>query len=206
MIIWESLNEKIARVKQDGTIQAIAEGTTKINAKCGNITKQITVNVVKKLPFTDVKASSWYYPAVKYVYENNIITGTNSYTFSPTTKLTRGMLVTILYRMEGAPTVTGAPKFSDVKDSSKYYYKAVKWASDKKIVSGYQDGRFGPGDNVTREQLAVILNSYAKYKGKNVSATNNLSVFEDKDKIASWALPQVKWACRRWNNFRKHIQ
>ena len=146
------------------------------------------------IPFTDVPSSAWYGNAVKYIYDNNIIKGLNDYTFSPKSNLTRGMMVTILYRMEGSPKVTGVSNFTDVKDSGKYYYKAVKWASDKKIVSGYNNGNFGPTDNITREQLAVILYKYAKYKKKDVSKTNDLSAFSDAGKVASYALKQVKWA------------
>ena len=146
------------------------------------------------LTFTDVKQTDWYYNAVKYVYENNIIKGYDSKTFAPNDKLTRGQLVTILHRMEGSPKITGTSKFSDVQDSSKYYYNAVIWATNKKIVSGYDNGKFGAEDNITREQLAVILWKYAKYKGKSVTASNNLSGFTDTNKISSWALTQVKWA------------
>ena len=81
-----------------------------------------------------------------------------------------------------------------MQDSKKYYYKAIKWATDKKIVSGYDNGKFGPNDNITREQLAVILYNYAKFKGKNTSASDNLNGFTDKTKVSSWALAQVKWA------------
>jgi len=144
--------------------------------------------------FIDVSESAWYYKAIDYVYKNNIIKGTGSTTFAPNDKLTRGMMVTILYRMEGEPKVTGTPKFPDVQDSSKYYYKAVKWATDKGIVSGYDNGKFGPNDNIQRQQLAVILNKYAKYKEKDVSAINNLEEFTDKNKISSYAINQMKWA------------
>ena len=148
----------------------------------------------KQIPFTDVKDTDWFANAVKYVYNNNIIKGYDDTTFAPNDNLTRGQLVTILHRMEGSPAVTGKTKFPDVQDNTQYYYKAVKWATDKKIVSGYNTGKFGPNDNITREQLAVIFNKYAKYKGKNVSATNNLSGFSDKNKVSSYATAQVKWA------------
>ena len=89
------------------------------------------------IPFTDVASNSWYYGAVEYVYGNNIIKGTNDYTFAPDQNLTRAMLVTILHRMEGQPYVSGVSKFPDVKDTSAYYYVAVKWATQNNIVSGY---------------------------------------------------------------------
>ncbi len=194
LVTWKSQNENIVKVKQDGTIQAISAGTTKVLVTCSNITKEITITVGIKLPFNDVKNSDWFYKAVKYVYENNIIKGYNTTTFAPNDKVTRGMLVTILYRMEGEPKISGNSKFPDVQDSKQYYYKAVKWATDNKIVSGYNTGKFGPNDNITREQLAVILNKYARYKKKDVSPTNNLSEFKDGNKVSSYAVSQMKWA------------
>lgn len=149
---------------------------------------------VKSIPFTDVKKSDWFYNAVEYVFSNNIIKGYNETTFAPNDQLTRGMLVTILHRMEGSPKVTGNTKFLDVQNPKEYYYNAIKWALDNKIVSGYNNEKFGPNDNITREQLAVILCKYAKYKGKSTSQTNNLSAFLDRNKISRYAIEQVKWA------------
>jgi len=146
------------------------------------------------IPFTDVPSNSWYHGAVKYVYDNNIIKGTNAYTFAPNEKLTRGMLVTILHRMEGEPYVGGTSKFSDVQNPDDYYYVAVKWATQNNIVSGYNDGRFGPNDNITREQLAVILNKYCRYKGKYKPQANILSSFHDANKISSFATWEMQWA------------
>ena len=148
----------------------------------------------KTLPFKDVKRSDWFYNAVEYVYTNNIIKGYNTTTFAPNDQLTRGMMVTILHRMEGSPAVSGNTKFSDVQNSKYYYYNAVKWASDKGIVTGYDNGKFGPDDNITREQLAVILCKYAKYKGKNITQTNDLRAFSDRSKVSKYALAQMKWA------------
>ena len=146
------------------------------------------------LPFYDVTDDAWFHDAIKYVYENNIIKGYNDTEFGPNDKLTRGMLVTILYRMEKEPAVTEKSKFLDVQDSTKYYYNAVKWAENNNIISGYENGKFGPEDNITREQLAVILWKYARYKGKDISKTNDLKGFGDSNKISAWAKKQVKWA------------
>ena len=138
---------------------------------------------------------SYYDLLVNKSYEvKEILKGYNETQFGPNDKLTRGQLVTILYRMEGEPSITGKTQFKDVQDTNQYYYKAVKWAADKQIVSGYADGRFAPNDNVTREQLAVILWKYARYKGKDTSKTNDLKGFGDVNKISSWATVQVKWA------------
>ena len=153
-----------------------------------------TVLKSRGIPFTDVPSNSWYEGAVKYVYNNNIIKGTNAYTFAPEDKLTRGMLVTILHRMEGMPYVSGESKFSDVKDTNAYYYVAVKWATSNKIVSGYDNGRFGPNDSITREQLAVMLNNYCRYKGKYKTVNANLTKFKDASKISSYAKWGMNWA------------
>ena len=146
------------------------------------------------LPFTDVPSKEWYRSAVEYVYTNNIIKGLNSYTFAPNDKLTRGMMVTILYRMAGSPKVSGTSKFNDVKNTGEWYYNAVLWAANNKIASGYDNGNFGPNDNITREQLAVFLYKYAKFRGRDVSASKALSSFKDGSKVSSFATTQMKWA------------
>lgn len=153
-----------------------------------------TVRLSRGIPFVDVPSKSWYESAVKYVENNNIIKGTNDYTFAPNQKLTRGMLVTILHRMAGMPKVSGNSSFSDVKDTKAYYYDAVMWASKNKIVSGYSNGKFGPSDSITREQLAVMLNNYCKYKGKFKTVNGNLSAFKDYKNISSYAKDAMNWA------------
>ncbi len=153
-----------------------------------------TVKLSRGISFVDVPSNAWYNSAVKYVEDKKIITGINAYTFAPGQKLTRGMLVTILHRMEGMPNVSGKSKFPDVQDSKQFYYTAVKWATSKKIVSGYNNGKFGPDDPITREQLAVMLNNYCNYKGKYKSVSGNLSAFKDSSKINSYAKYAVNWA------------
>jgi hypothetical protein len=146
------------------------------------------------LPFKDVSVNDWYYNAVKYTYFNKIISGYNSTTFAPNDKVTRGMIVTILYRMEGSPNNDGKSRFTDV-NSSEWYAKAVKWAVNNGIVHGY-DGtnRFGPNDNIIRQDLAGILRNYAKYKKKNVNVTADLTKFKDYKKVDSYANASVQWA------------
>ena len=153
-----------------------------------------TVKVLAKLPFKDVSVNDWYYNAVKYTYFNKIISGYNSTTFAPNDKVTSGMIVTILYRMEGSPNNDGKSRFTDV-NSSEWYAKAVKWAVNNGIVHGY-DGtnRFGPNDNIIRQDLAGILRNYAKYKKKNVNVTANLTKFKDYKKVDSYANASVQWA------------
>ncbi len=153
-----------------------------------------TVKLSNGIPFTDVSRSNWSYSAVKYVYENKIMSGSNSYTFAPNSKVTRGMLVTMLHNMENKPYVAGTSKFSDVKNTKEYYYVAVKWAAKNNIVSGYSNGKFGPNDPITREQLAVILNNYCRYKGKYKAIHADFTKFKDSDKISSYAKWGMNWA------------
>ena len=142
--------------------------------------------------FYDVSSGSWYYDAVQYVYSAGLMSGTGSYVFSPDGATTRGMIVTILYRLEGSPSA-GSAAFSDVS-SGKYYAQAVAWAAENGIVSGYSASRFGPEDAITREQLAAILYRYASYKGCDVSQTAALSGYTDRASIASYAQTPFAWA------------
>lgn len=177
------------------TTNTINNTATNTNTNTANTNTNTTNNsTVNDITFTDVKKTDWYYDAVKYVYKNNIIKGYSSKIFAPNDKLTREMAVTIIYRMEGEPVVSGKSSFKDAQDSSQYYYKAIKWAKDKKIVYGYTNEKFGTGDNITREDLAIILYRYAQYKGKNMSPTNDLTKFTDYKTVSSYALKPMKWA------------
>ncbi len=151
-----------------------------------------TVTSSVGIPFRDVPKTSWYYNTVKYTYENNLISGANEYEFRPDAKITRGMIVTILWRMEGSPKVTGVKDFTDV--NGQYYYDAVRWAAKYGVVNGYGDGRFGPNANITREQLATILCNYAKYKGKYVKTSANTSKYKDWYRVSSYARESMNWA------------
>ncbi|MDO4515976.1 MAG: S-layer homology domain-containing protein [Bacillota bacterium] len=143
-------------------------------------------------PFADVKNSDWYNDAVQFVYNRGLMKGTNPTTFSPEGRATRGMVVTILHNLENNPDAeTGA--FSDVADSA-WYAKAVAWAAENGIVSGYGGGLFGPDDPVTREQMAVILNRYSEFKGYDYAAQTNLSDYDDVEKISSYARKSMAWA------------
>lgn len=143
-------------------------------------------------PFTDVKTGDWFYDAVSYVYTEGLMTGTGTYTFSPNASTSRAMLVTILWRLQGEPYVSGS-SFSDVK-SSAYYYDAVRWAARYGIVEGYEGNVFKPDDAITREQFAAILYRYAEYCKYSTSASTNLSAYKDNAKVSSWAGTAMKWA------------
>lgn len=145
----------------------------------------------ESMPFVDVKRGDWYYKAVKLMYEKGLMNGTSANTFSPDDTTTRGMIVTIFYRLEGSPAVSGGSGFSDVA-AGQYYSDAVAWASTNGVVTGYGDGRFCPDEQITREQLAAILYRYAQYKGHDMTVSGDLSVF--KDQPDPWAAEFVKWA------------
>ena len=146
------------------------------------------------LPFADVSGSDWFYNDVRYVYEKGIMDGTGADRFSPNAPLTRAMIVTILYRMAGSPSVSGSSDFTDVA-TGKWFAKAVAWAAANGIVNGYGSGLFGPNDPVTREQLAAILYRYAVYGGMTaVTLEENLGSFADTAQLSAYAIQAMNWA------------
>ena len=160
---------------------------------------EVTVKATFKLaqvlwsnPFTDVSSDNWFYDSVAYVTQKGIMKGISDSAFAPYTTATRGMIVTMLHRMEGEPSST-TRLFSDVS-SNQWFADAVSWASSVNIVNGYGDGTFGPDDLITREQLATILYRYAVYKDKSTSASANLSSFKDASSISPWAKTAIAWA------------
>ena len=146
-----------------------------------------------KANFADVAADAWYADAVQYVYENGMMSGTSETTFSPDLTTTRGMIVTILYRLENEPTVTGTTAFTDVA-ADQYYANAVAWAAQNGIVSGIDATTFAPNNAITREQMAAILYRYAQFKGCDVSAKADLSVYTDAAQVSTYATDAMAWA------------
>ena len=145
------------------------------------------------LPFRDVTKTDWFLKEVSYAYQRGMIVGTELDQFSPEMELSRSMVVQILYRLEGEPQVTADNPFEDVA-ADYYALKAITWAAENDIVKGYGDNRFGPEDDVTREQLAAILYRYADYAGLDVTAAGDLTKFPDGNKIEPYALEPMKWA------------
>ena len=164
--------------------------------------------------YDDVARTDWFYDDVEYVSEKGLMIGTGYRIFSPRISMSRAMLVTVLYRLEGEPeanleaepkadTETDTnrepeaeihhPKFTDIVESG-WYYKAVIWAANNGIVEGYSNEIFGLNDPITREQTVAILYRYAKRKELDTSAVTDLSGFSDTDEISDWALDAVKWA------------
>ena len=146
-----------------------------------------------KLPFTDVHETDWFYNDVLFVYEEGLFAGTSDTTFSPNAAMTRAMLVTVLYRLEGEPAVSGRSGFSDVTFNS-YYEDAVTWAADNGIVNGTSTTTFSPNANVTREQMAAILYRYAQHKKYNIAASSGLNGFTDHASVSGYAAASLEWA------------
>ena len=144
-----------------------------------------------QMPFTDVASGEWYYEAVQYVYDNELMNGMSATTFEPNSTTTRGMIVTMLYRLENEPAAASAG-FTDVA-AGQWYTDAVNWAATNNIVNGYGDSQFGPTDTITREQMAAILYRYAQYKGYDVTASANLSAYTDAANISSYAVSAMQW-------------
>ena len=140
---------------------------------------------------TDVSKDAWYHAAVDYVVKQGIMEGMSATTFSPNTEVTRAQAVQILYNLEGQPTVDGDNEFTDV---SGWYETAVTWAAQTGVATGYGDGTFQPGDNITRQEFAQMLYNYAKYKGYDLTAEGDLSQFPDSGSVADWAEAAMRWA------------
>ncbi|MCL2400206.1 MAG: S-layer homology domain-containing protein [Defluviitaleaceae bacterium] len=147
-------------------------------------------------PFTDVSEDDWFYYNVQFVYLNGIMSGTSFDEFSPNANLTRGMIVTMLWRLEGSPIAEHSIAFSDVQPEQ-WYFNAIAWAGENGIVSGYGGGLFGPSDNASREQLATILRNYVHFLGLSATADSFVNDFDDVDAISPWALEAMKWANAR---------
>lgn len=146
----------------------------------------------KEDTYADVKKTDWYYDAVKYAYENNLMNGTDK-GFEPESNMTRAMLVTVLWRAEGKPTVDYAISFKDVEDGE-WYTEAVRWAASEKIISGVSEEVFGTNDNITREQIVTILYRYMVKKQPDTTADGNIDKFTDAEDVAEYAVSAMKWA------------
>ena len=148
----------------------------------------------KEMPFADVASADWYYDSINYVYQNALMTGLNETTFGPVQYLARAQFSVILYRMNESPEITYIDKFPDVKEGV-WYTNAILWANSTGVVNGYSDtGLFGPGDNINREQMAVMMYRYAKYQDYDVSQKADFSQFVDASRVNSFAEEAMQWA------------
>ena len=144
-------------------------------------------------PFTDVSEKDWFYNDAMFVYKNGLMLGTSKTLFSPHGTVTRGMMATILWRMEGSLAPKGENSFTDV-EAGRWYADAITWTTENGIFAGYSKDKFGPDDPITREQLTAIFYRYADYKGYKLTVTENLDKFEDADKITDYAKMVMQWA------------
>lgn len=174
----KGLTKKITSVKLDANTTVYAKWTE---------------TPVSSLPFGDVKSADWFYNDVKYVYEKGMMAGTAADVFAPNATTTRAMIVTILYRLEGSPAVTGTSAFVDVP-AGQWYTDAVNWAAANQIVNGTSATTFAPNDSITREQMAAILYRYAQYKGYDVTKKADLSGYSDNGQVSAYAKDALAWA------------
>ena len=144
-------------------------------------------------PFRDVRTSDWFYSGVKFAYQHGLFQGTSADTFSPDEPMTRAMLVTVLWRMDGKPDTAGGSSFTDVP-RGQWYTEAVAWAAENGVVNGVGGGKFEPDGNVTREQIATILYRYAGLRGVPTGGRADLGSFPDGGAVSSWAYDALSWA------------
>lgn len=195
--------DKLAVYDEDGDkldLKDKGDGKFTFEMPKGDVEIEVSFALIEdetvKADFADVAADAWYADAVQYVYENGMMSGTSETTFSPDLTTTRGMIVTILYRLEGSPDLSnenlGYP-YADV-DANAYYADAVYWARQNGIVSGMSAEQFAPNNAITREQMAAILYRYAQFKGYDVSAKADLSVYTDAANVGTYATDAMAWA------------
>lgn len=192
LTVTDGSGKTVSTVKKSDTVYTFTMPASAVKVGVSYVKATETPSKTK---FNDVSANDWFASAVDYVTGKGMMNGTADNTFSPKANTTRGMVVTVLYRLENQPS-TSAASFTDVA-SGAYYANAVAWANANGIVSGYGSGKFGPNDKVTREQLAAILYRYAQYKKYDVSVgedTNILS-YDDAQSISTYAIPAIQWAC-----------
>ena len=192
LTVTDGSGKTVSTVKKSDTVYTFPMPASAVKVGVSYVKATETPSETK---FNDVSANDWFASAVDYVTGKGMMNGTADNTFSPKANTTRGMVVTVLYRLENQPS-TSVASFTDVA-SGAYYANAVAWANANGIVSGYGSGKFGPNDKVTREQLAAILYRYAQYKKYDVSVgedTNILS-YDDAQSISSYAIPAIQWAC-----------
>ena len=174
-----------------------SDGTYTFTMPNGQVTVTATFVQVEEPaptePFVDVNEGDWFYDAVVYAYQNELMDGVGGNRFAPNSETTRAQLVTILYRLEGEPAVSGDLPFTDV-EAGIWYTDAILWAAQNNIVNGVNDTEFAPGDDLTRQQLVTILYRYAESKGYDVSASADLSGYPDAGQVQDYAQPAMAWA------------
>ena len=191
-------------INQDTTLRAVAKGSDGVFGEVSTWKLKVSgsgsvsgggtsdKDPESVLPFGDVSEKAWYYSAIEYVYEHDLMAGTSATTFEPNGTLSRGMVAQILYNLEGQPAVTGESTFTD--SNTHWAAKAIAWAQQTGVVSGYGNNTFRPNQAVTREELAQMLYNYAAHKDYDLTASGDLTAFPDGNNVQSWAETAMSWA------------
>ena len=194
VVVTDKDGDKITVTKKTATKYTFTMPKSRVDVKVTFKVEQTEPEQPSEMPFVDVVKDAWYYPAVEYVYNNELMNGTNGgLTFEPNVNLNRAMMAAVLYNMEGGPDCDKSGLFSDVADGM-WYTDAVNWAASNNIVSGMPDGTYAPNQALTREQMASILYRYAEYKGIDTDARADLGKFTDGNTTSAWATDVVQWA------------
>ena len=189
--VTDSSGKTVATTQKSDTVYTFTMPASQVKVGV-TYAKEDSAVVEPAISFDDVTSADWFAEAVQYVVDKGMMNGTSKTNFAPKSGTTRGMIVTVLYRLENDPSISAA-SFTDV-DFDAYYANAVAWANANGIVSGYGNGKFGPNDSITREQLAAILYRYATYKNYDVSKKGGLTQFSDISTLSSYATESMSWA------------
>ena len=194
VVVTDKDGDKITVTKKSDTKYTFTMPKSRVDVKVTFKAEQTEPEQPSDMPFVDVVKDAWYYPAVEYVHNNELMNGTNGgLTFEPNVNLNRAMMAAVLYNMEGGPDCDKSGLFSDVADGM-WYTEAINWAASNNIVSGMPDGTYAPNQALTREQMASVLYRYAEYKGIKTDARADLGKFTDGSTTSAWAQDVVQWA------------
>ncbi len=182
---------------KDGVVTALNSGTTTITVTTTNGLKvTCKVTVLKDFPFTDVSDKQWYYGVISEAYQLGLMSGATETLFKPNANMNRGMVAIVFHRMEGSKQVEYSSIFPDVANKQ-YYTTSVLWAKQTGVINGYTNGTFKPLRNVTREEMATMIYNFARYKGLDMSASKDITYFDDYNKITPYARVTLQWAVEK---------
>lgn len=187
--LYRSTDGQVSWTEEIAPLGHVFSDSSDVCLRCG-LTR---AEAASETAFVDVYRSDWYYDAVQYAVKAGLFNGTSTYTFSPNDTMTRAMMVTVLYRLAGAPETEAENPFEDVPDDA-YYHDPVVWAYELGVVNGVSETLFSPGSEITREQMAAMLNRYTKTTGVDMGESAALSGFPDEAETSDWAVEPLGWA------------